>query len=405
MPKKIHRNLAIGIVSGLEKILKEKQALRPSLKQLLKQNRKWGSRDRRFVGEGVLEIIRWQRRYAAMGQLDPTADDYYWNLVVVWLHTKGMVLPKRDSTSEIEAPFPIQSLDPKTSPRAIFQSIPDWIEDLGVKAFGNSLWAKELQSQNNPAPLSLRANSLKTNAKDLQNLLQKKYQLTSALVDEVPTALLLEKHQKLTHLDLYKKGFFEVQDLNSQKVADFCLLKPGMFVVDACAGAGGKTLHLAAVMQNSGRILALDPYQKKLDQLEVRRKRNGVRIVEIVKEPIPTFLSKNKTTADRLLIDAPCSGLGVLRRNPATKWHLSPSRLEELKTIQQEILQQYAPLVTRGGALIYATCSILPSENQQQIERFLKSALGNTFRLEEEKSLFTHNSGGDGFYMARLIKK
>ena len=94
----------------------------------------------------------------------------------------------------------------------------------------------------------------------------------------------------------------------------------------------------------------------------------------------------------------------MLRRNPATKWHLSPSRLEELKTIQQEIIQQYAPLVSNGGTLIYATCSLLPCENHEQIERFLKSDIGKTFHLEDEKSLFTHKSGGDGFYMARLIK-
>lgn len=404
MPKKIHLNLALGIVSGIERILKEKQALRPCLNQLLKQNRKWGSRDRRLVGEGLLEIVRWQRRYAEMGQLNPKAKDYYWSLLAVWLQTKEMELPKTDSITDINKPISNTTLDPKTTPRAIFQSIPDWIDDLGVKAFGEQFWQKEIQSQNNPAPLTLRANSIKTNTEKLQNLLKKKYHINSSLVPDVPAALVLEKHQKLTHLDFYEKGFFEIQDLNSQKVADFCLPKPGIFVVDACAGAGGKTLHLAALMQNRGRILALDPYQKKLEQLEIRLKRNGVRIAEIVKEHPPVVLSKHKSQADIVLIDAPCSSLGVLRRNPATKWHLSPSRLEELKTIQQEIIQQYAPLVSNGGTLIYATCSLLPCENHEQIERFLKSDIGKTFHLEDEKSLFTHKSGGDGFYMARLIK-
>ena len=138
--------------------------------------------------------------------------------------------------------------------------------------------------------------------------------------------MVLEKHQKLTHLDLYEKGFFEIQDLNSQKVADFCLPKPGMFVIDACAGAGGKTLHLAALMQNRGRILALDPYQKKLEQLEIRLKRNGVRIAEIVNEasiilsssdPVESKIIKLNDIAERS-VDIDGIGmytLGKIRKN------------------------------------------------------------------------------------------
>ena len=114
---------------------------------------------------------------------------------------------------------------------------------------------------------------------------------------------------------------------------------------------------------------------------------------------------KQKENADLVLIDAPCSGLGVLRRNPATKWHMDTQRIEELIRLQQEILQKHAPLVKKGGTLVYATCSIFPNENENQVQFFLKSTLGEDFCLEKEKTLLSHLSSGDGFYMARLTKK
>ena len=185
----------------------------------------------------------------------------------------------------------------------------------------------------------------------------------------------------------------------------FAAPKPGMTVIDACAGAGGKTLHISNIMQNKGSIIALDPNNKKLEQLKIRIKRNGIRMVTIHNSKNEDCIKKYKSNADLVLIDAPCSGLGVLRRNPAAKWNMNPANIQELIHIQQEILQKQSIYVKRGGILVYSTCSIFPNENENQIKNFLTTSLGKSFYLEKEETFLTHQSKGDGFYMARLIKR
>jgi len=402
---KLHQNLALGIISCLEMILKEKKALKSSLKKLLKKNRNWGSRDRRLIGEAVLEIIRWKRKFSEMGKLDPKLDRYYWNLLGVWILYKDIPLPDWENFSEINKKSINFKLKPKSKSRAINQSIPDWLDDLGIKSFGKTLWEKEIESLNETAPLVLRVNIFRTTTKKLQNIFKKKYAIESKKIPEYPYALFLDKHRKLDHLELFKKGWFEIQDANSQRVSVFAAPKPGMTVIDACAGAGGKTLHMANIMQNKGSIIALDPNNKKLEQLKIRIKRNGIRMVTIHNSKNEDCIKKYKSNTDLVLIDAPCSGLGVLRRNPAAKWNMNPTNIQELIHIQQEILQKQSIYVKRGGILVYSTCSIFPNENENQIKNFLTTSLGKSFYLEKEETFLTHQSKGDGFYMARLIKR
>ncbi|MCL4153173.1 UNVERIFIED_CONTAM: hypothetical protein GTU68_012878 [Idotea baltica] len=178
-----------------------------------------------------------------------------------------------------------------------------------------------------------------------------------------------------------------------------------MRVVDACAGAGGKTLHLASLMENKGQIIAMDIYENKLNELKRRAKRNGAhnienRVIDSTK-PIKKLYDK----ADRVLIDAPCSGLGVLRRNPDAKWKLQPEFIDKIKVTQQDIIQQYSRMVKAGGQMVYATCSVLPSENQEQVATFLQSESGANFTLLKDNKLLSHKSGFDGFYMALLERK
>ena len=401
---KLHYNTALGIVQGLKQILEEKNALRTTLSQLLKKNRKWGSRDRKWVGEGVLEIVRWNRKISEMGSLDPKSENYLWNLLGIWILSNGTPLPKWDEFSELDLKKIKLDLDPKTTQRKVLQSVPDWLDTMGIETFGETLWEKEIESLNTPAPLVIRVNTLKTTPEKLHFFLKKKHQIESAFIAELPEALVLSKHQKLTHTDAYKKGWFEIQDANSQRVALFADPKPGMSVLDACAGGGGKTLHLAALMQNQGTIFARDPYEKKLEQLQARVERNGVQIVRLENSEGDELLKTKKEVVDLVLIDAPCSGLGVLRRNPAAKWHITPKRIEELVALQQEILQTYAGQVSKGGSLVYATCSIFPEENQNQVQNFLNSSTGKDFHLEKDQTLLTHTTQGDGFYMAKLTK-
>ena len=178
-----------------------------------------------------------------------------------------------------------------------------------------------------------------------------------------------------------------------------------MRVVDTCAGAGGKTLHLASIMENKGQIIALDIYANKLKELKRRAKRAGAHNIEPRHIDSTKVIKKLYDQADRVLIDAPCSGLGVLRRNPDAKWKMQPEFIEKIKETQAEILNSYSRMVKSGGKLVYATCSILPSENQEQVAKFLASENGKEFSLVKDKKILSHQSGFDGFYMALLERK
>ena len=248
------------------------------------------------------------------------------------------------------------------------------------------------------------ANDMTKLEKELQKILHEESIFTEFIPNHEDALRLIER-ANVFRTEAFKNGYFEVQDASSQLVAEYLDVEPGMKVIDTCAGAGGKTLHLASFMKNKGQIIAMDIYESKLRKLKVRARRNKVhnidtRVIDSTK-PIKKLHGK----ADRVLIDAPCSGLGVLRRNPDSKWKLQPEFLENIKKVQQEILQQYAKMVKQGGKLVYATCSVLPSENQNQIVEFLASESGKDFRLVKDNKVLAHTSGFDGFYMAQLERK
>jgi 16S rRNA (cytosine967-C5)-methyltransferase len=153
-----------------------------------------------------------------------------------------------------------------------------------------------------------------------------------------------------------------------------------------------------------GQIIALDIYGNKLKELKRRAKRNGAHNIEPRVIDTNKVIKKLHNSADRVLIDAPCTGLGVLRRNPDAKWKLQPDFLEKITQTQKEILRSYSRMVKSGGKLVYATCSILPQENTEQLTSFLASEEGRSFKMEKEEKIFASRSGFDGFYMARLVK-
>ncbi len=194
-----------------------------------------------------------------------------------------------------------------------------------------------------------------------------------------------------------------MQDAGSQLIAPFLKAEPGMRVIDACAGAGGKTLHLASIMENKGRIISMDVEQWKLDELQKRAKRAGASIIETRLIDGTKTIKRLENSADRLLLDVPCSGLGVLKRNPDAKWKLSPKAIEEVKVKQAEIISDYSSMLKKGGIMVYATCSILPSENKSQVNKFLDAQKGG-FELLEERTV-NPSEGFDGFYIARILKK
>jgi len=217
--------------------------------------------------------------------------------------------------------------------------------------------------------------------------------------------LILDERTNVFRNPAFKEGLFEVQDGSSQLVASALAVEPGMRVIDACAGAGGKSLHLASLMENKGKVLSMDLEEWKLQQTKLRARRAGVSIIERKVIEGSKTIKRLKESADRLLLDVPCSGLGVLRRNPDTKWKLSKESIEKVQQTQQDILQSYPSMLKPGGQMVYATCSILPSENQDQVNKFLASEAGKDFELIEDHKVLSQESGFDGFYIARLQKK
>jgi 16S rRNA (cytosine967-C5)-methyltransferase len=402
---RLHRNLCFAVVDGLTLILNEGKYADKVIQQLLKRDKRWGSRDRGFVAETTYDIVRWKRLYTEIAEVKAPYDrDNIWRIFAVWATLRGIKLPdwkyfENTPLRKIKGRF-----DELSKTRKFKESIPDWLDELGVKELGESIWTKEIAALNEQADVILRVNTLNTTKEKLQALLFDDGIETES-IKGYASALKLKERANVFQTESFKKGYFEVQDASSQLVAEFLDVKPGMRVVDTCAGAGGKTLHLASLMENKGQVIALDIYANKLHELKRRAKRNGAWNIETRPIESPKVVKKLYDKADRVLIDAPCSGLGVLRRNPDAKWKLQPEFIENIKATQQDILQQYSRIVKAGGKLVYATCSILPSENKAQVDTFLTSDLGKDFTFVKDKSILSHKTGYDGFYMALLEKK
>lgn len=401
---RLHRNLVFALIDGLDFIFNQGEYADKVVERLLKRDKRWGARDRGFVAETTYEIVRWKRLYAEIAEVKAPFDrDKLWRIFAVWAVLRGIKLPDWKYFEETPVRRIKGRFDELSKIRKYKESIPDWLDELGEKELGETVWAKEITALNQPANVVLRVNTLKTNKKELQSILLQSNIETEA-IDGYPEALKLKERANVFITEAFQKGFFEVQDASSQLVAHFLQVDSGMRVADACAGAGGKTLHLAALMENKGQVIALDIYEKKLIELKRRAKRNGAHNIETRIIDSTKVIKKLDEKLDRVLIDAPCSGLGVLRRNPDAKWKLQPEFIENILKTQAEILNNYAKMVKPGGKLVYATCSILPSENRIQIDNFLKSEAGKSFVFEEEKKIFP-SEGFDGFYMARLTRK
>ena len=397
----IHRNLLIGIHDALEEtFFQDKKYADKVLERLLKAHKKWGSADRQVVSEIFYDIVRWKKRLEYyMGEGTKPSNIY--NLILAYLLWKKVKYKKFDEFDGIKTGGILSKLDKKTFPtKAIEHSVPDWLAGLFEKELG-AKWEKEMSALNEQAPVILRANSLKISAENLVEIL-KEEGVNSFVLRGYPDAVQLEEKKNVFLTSAFKEGFFEVQDASSQKIAELLDVKEGMRVVDACAGAGGKTLHIAALMKNKGQIIALDIYEWKLAELKRRAKRAGAFNIET------RFIEDNKVikrlhnTADRLLIDAPCSGLGVLKRNPDSKWKIDEDFINRIKIEQENILQNYSKILKKGGKMVYATCSILPSENGEQVRKFL--AENTEFTLVKEENIMPSDSY-DGFYMALIERK
>ena len=269
------------------------------------------------------------------------------------------------------------SLPHPEQPDWVRLNVQEWVAPHLIEAYGDA-WGREISAIENPPPVDLRVNRLKATVE----------QARRALADEgidtepmrfSPDGLRLKRRLSVVTGNAFQSGLIEIQDEGSQLVAALVDAKPGMQIADYCAGAGGKTLAMAAGMNNKGRVVAMDVYESRLDRSAQRLRRAGAHNVE--RRALPSesgggdnakWLKRQKGAFDRVLVDAPCTGTGTWRRNPDGRWTLKPEDLAELVPKQAMILDAASRLVKEGGGLIYATCSVLPAENERQIEAFLE---------------------------------
>lgn len=399
---KLHRNLVFTVIDSMKLIFNEGEYADKVVEKALKRDKRWGARDRKFVAETIYDMVRWKRLYNEIaGTKSHYSTENVWKNFAVLAVLKGYTLPDWNQLQGVPERRIKGKFDELQKDRVFKESIPDWMDELCVKELGEEKWSTEITALNEQAQVILRANTLKNTKEALQTRLEAEG-IETEFIKGYNDALKLKERANVFTTESFKLGLFEVQDASSQLVAEYLEVLPGMKVIDTCAGAGGKSLHLAALMENKGQLISTDIYESKLRKLKIRARRNGVHNITTKEIDSLKVMKKMKGTADRVLIDAPCSGIGVLKRNPDSKWKLQPEFIDNIIKTQAEILDNYSQLVKVGGKLVYATCSILPSENENQVQLFLKNH--PEFVMIKDNKVSAYKSGFDGFYMALLSR-
>ncbi len=395
---RVHRPLADGIIEILcNTFLGNRQASK-SIEFTFRNNKKWGSRDRDFVAKNSYEIVRWWRKLNFINDTDHESPNLQniWNIFGIWIFMNYDHRLTWSETKYVDFDSINEKIIEADKIRKIVQSIPDWVDDLGLQSLGKE-WDQYISKLNEEAKVYLRTNLLKTSSIKLQKILSDEGIDTSVISEE---SLMVSKRKNLFATKAFTLGLFEVQDLGSQHISRYLDIQNKMRVIDACAGAGGKSLHIGTILQNKGQVISLDIHKWKLDELKKRARRNGIHNIQTRVIENNKSINRLKSSADRLLLDVPCSGLGVLRRNPDSKWKIKPEFVDKLIETQSLILQNYSAMLKPGGKMVYATCSILKSENEDQIKKFLEK--NEQFYLIEQKNISPIEMNCDGFYMALL---
>jgi 16S rRNA (cytosine967-C5)-methyltransferase len=386
-----------------------------------------GSGDRRAVSDRVWRVLRARRRLQWWLQAHPATPRLLVGaslLLEGWAMdalsqacSGGRFAPAALTAAEKACLAPIEghTLDHPAMPDAVRLEIPDWLLSHMRARFGPDL-AREMAAMAGPAPLDLRVNLLKTTRQAAQAALRAEG-WTAKPTAWSPWGLRIADRRPVTAGSTFQSGLVEIQDEGSQLIALLVDARPGMRVVDWCAGAGGKTLAIAAAMQNRGQVVACDVSAPRLDGAVRRLRRAGVHNVE--RHLIAAgdkWVKRRAGSFDRVLVDAPCTGTGTWRRNPDARLRLRPEDLAELRVKQAEILDIAQTLVRKGGRLVYATCSLLAEENEAQVSGFLERhsdfavvPLARSWPLDTPPpcagdflSLTPADHGTDGFFAAVL---
>ena len=341
------------------------------LSAYFRENPKLGVKDRAYIAESVYQVLRRKRllEYLSDGV------DARRLLLAAQLRLQGISL--RDlgpllNKQQTEWAHAIKAKSTENLPLAIQADLPDWLWERLSEQYGEQEALTLARSLHLSAPLDLRANIVKATREEVLE------QFAKDRIEAVPTPLSpygirLQSKITLNRQPMFMDGKIEVQDEGSQLLAQLVAPRRGEMVADFCAGAGGKSLALGALMRNTGRLYAFDVSEKRLHNLGQRLKRSGLSNLhsQVIVNERDAKLKRLAGKFDRVLVDAPCSGLGTLRRNPDLKWRQTPQDIEELTAKQASILQSAAKLVKPGGRLVYATCSLLREENEAIVEAFL----------------------------------
>jgi 16S rRNA (cytosine967-C5)-methyltransferase len=335
-----------------------------------------GSKDRAYIAENAYFLIRW------LGLID-----FLLETPISW-ETRVDFLPHFDwEAQQTKANIPAH----------VKVSFPETLYDLLVKSYGPERAAELCLVSNTPAPTTVRVNSLKTTRDEMLKQWQTQFEVEAC--SKAPHGIRFLKKQNFFTLPEFKQGLFEVQDEGSQLLANLIQCEPGQLVLDFCAGSGGKTLAFAPSMENRGQIYLHDIRSYALQEAKKRLRRAGIQNAQIVEAADPK-LKKLKKKMDWILVDAPCSGTGTLRRNPDMKWKFTPEMVQRLIGQQRIIFEKALSFMKPEGRIVYGTCSLLTQENEQQLEHFIK-----TYQLKVEGEIF-HSfpklGGMDGFFAVVL---
>lgn len=345
------------------------------LSRWFRENSKAGSQDRAFIAESVFGVLRRLRSLRELG----AGSSPRRLILAFWLRYQGLKLDQllpyaKDDSEWLSA---LRGTDSSAWSPAVKAEWPDWLWDALAQQFSEAELLDLARALHNAAPLDVRVNTLKTKRESV--LQQFDYQgITAAATPYSPLGIRLQDKPALNKHELFLNGSLEVQDEGSQLLGLLTAPRRGEMVIDFCAGAGGKTLLLGNLMASTGRLYAFDVSEKRLSNFKPRLKRSGLSNVHpvLIAHENDTKVKRLAGKADRVLVDAPCSGLGTLRRNPDLKWRQTPEGVAELLVKQASILNAAARLVKVGGRLVYATCSLLAAENQKQAQAFLEGHPG-----------------------------
>ncbi len=420
-----------GAIEVLSDIETRRRPVADALKDWGLSHRFAGSGDRAAIGNIVYDALRMKLSHAFLMD-DDSAHALGWAVLLrQWGYTAEQLASEFDGDNF--APAPLSEAQAKAfasrnltdAPLHVQGDIPDWVEPAFETAFGDD-WLTEAQALATRPTLDLRVNTLKAHRDKVLKALDRANAVASPIARfgmRVPAGEGPSRLPNVTAELSFQKGWFEVQDEGSQIVADLVDAREGDQVLDFCAGGGGKTLAMAAAMNNKGQVHAYDSDRKRLAPIIERLKRAGTHNVQV--HDALKSLSTLKEKFDRVLVDAPCTGTGTWRRRPDTKWRLTQRNLEERVTQQQDALTEASAYVKPGGSLFYVTCSVLPAENDDQVRAFCEtnpqfeivSALEDWKRLFGDKAPKPRSADGrtitlspasmdtDGFFFCRMRRK